>query len=54
MDQLPSTQQIENTPVIFCNDDGQPLRVFVEASGIVQRPKLVRTLKVPCLTLHNK
>ncbi len=54
MDQLPSTQQIQDVPVIFRNDDGQPLRVFVEASGIIQRPRLVRTLKVPRLTLHNE
>ena len=49
MDPFPSTQQLQNSPAIFHDTDGQPLRVFVEASGIVHRPKLVRTLKVCCL-----
>ncbi|KAF8632545.1 hypothetical protein AX15_001760 [Amanita polypyramis BW_CC] len=45
MAELPPIQQTANLPVIFCDDDGHPLRVFVEACGIVHRPKLVRTLK---------
>ncbi|KAF8640628.1 hypothetical protein AX17_000288 [Amanita inopinata Kibby_2008] len=45
MAELPATQQIQNLPPIFRQVDGSSLHVFVEACGIVNRPKVVRTLK---------
>ncbi|KAK2461962.1 hypothetical protein APHAL10511_006425 [Amanita phalloides] len=44
MDQFPATQT-QNGPAIFLNDDGRALRIFVEACGIIHRPKVVRALK---------
>lgn len=44
MDEPPSTQHTQVLPV-FLQEDGHALPVFVEACSIVNRPKLVRTLK---------
>ena len=55
MAELPATQQLLNVPVIFRTDDGYPLDIFVEASGMLHRPRLVRTLKVFLLLhLHSR
>ena len=39
----PSSQVVKH---IFVDPAQQPLKIFVEPTEVVQRPKLVRTLKV--------
>lgn len=47
MDNLPSSQAPNDTvPQLFREYDGSQIPVFVEAGGIIGRPKLVRVLKV--------
>lgn len=46
MDDIPSTQIPEDLPKVFQNPDGSSWQVFVEAGGIIGRPKLMRLLRV--------
>lgn len=46
MDPPPSTQLSEVHTDIFHNPDGSPIAIFAEAGHILNRPQLVRRLKV--------
>ena len=46
MDPPPSTQLSEAPANIFHNPDGSPIAIFAEAGHILNRPQLVRRLKV--------
>ncbi|TFK41223.1 hypothetical protein BDQ12DRAFT_431451 [Crucibulum laeve] len=41
----PSSSQAEKLPPLYINGNGTPMQVFVEAGGIINRPRLVRRLK---------
>ncbi|GLB36095.1 putative BRCT domain, a BRCA1 C-terminus domain [Lyophyllum shimeji] len=45
MEEFPPSQASETLPDLFRKADGSHWRIFVEAGGIVGRPKLIRTLK---------
>lgn len=45
---------MDNSPqtplsTIFTDRSGRPLRIFVEASNVLDRPRLIRTLRVSAL-----